>query len=404
MPLSGGGPTALRAMNDSAALHALADQGPLSRIELERAVGLSKPAAAELLRRLEKAGLVRADGFRHTHSPGPNAQLWSLEEAYAHAVGADVTAQRIQVAVVDLAGRVVAELERAVTDSDPVDQLREAVHEVAGMAHQDPARLRTAVVGISGSIDSATGHLGYSGHLPRWHGFDVPQRLSAALQVPVQVENDVNLVITDQLRHGSAQGVRDVLMFWMDEGVAAALVLDGRLHRGASGSAGEVDMATLGGSGTIASLVDHDAVLALAAGSGLGGAEPADIVARATVTTDPAASRFLDVLAERIVESLVVPVALIDPTVVLLDGDVGQAGGQTLAERVRAGLHARLDHRPRVLPATARRRAVLHGAVEAALLRLRELVFSSTTAFGTGPPTTRSRTRTITQIPKGSAP
>lgn len=65
-----GGPRALRAMNDRAALQALIRRGPMARIELEQEIGLSKPAAAELLRRLEEASLVRRDGHRTSNGPG----------------------------------------------------------------------------------------------------------------------------------------------------------------------------------------------------------------------------------------------------------------------------------------------------------------------------------------------
>ena len=104
-----GGPRVLRAMNDRAALYALLHGGPLSRIELEQQIGLSKPAAAELLRRLEQAELVRRAGHRDSGAPGPNAQLWTVNAEAGYAAGVDVSPSGFDVAVADLSGQVIAQ-------------------------------------------------------------------------------------------------------------------------------------------------------------------------------------------------------------------------------------------------------------------------------------------------------
>jgi hypothetical protein len=69
------------------------------------------------------------------------------------------------------------------------------------------------------------------------------------------------------------------------------------------------------------------------------------------------------------------PVALIDPELIILAGDIGTAGGDELAEEVRARLHETLAHRPRVVAGTGYDNSVRQGALDAALRRLRESVF-----------------------------
>src|SRR5215813_10872866 len=70
-----GSPRVLRAMNERAALYALLRHGAMSRVELDHAIGLSKPAAAELLRRLEASGLACRSRLQSVHRHARPAQF-----------------------------------------------------------------------------------------------------------------------------------------------------------------------------------------------------------------------------------------------------------------------------------------------------------------------------------------
>lgn len=374
-------------MNDRAALYALLHGGPLSRIELEQQIGLSKPAAAELLRRLERADLVRRAGHRDSSAPGPNAQLWTVNAEAGYAAGVDVSPSGFDVAVADLGGRIVAErrVPACRTGADPVQALRTAVLDTVTAQQIPDTELRRIVIGISGTIDPVTGFLEYAAHMRPWHGFDLPARLSEALDVPVTVENDVNLVVVDEWLHGCARGYHDVLLLWMGRGVAAAVIIGGRLHRGARGGAGEIDFAPIGPGGrSPGELLENARVLDLArqhglragrgptalrrAASGLGRPEPGS-------TPLLGAESFLAELADRMAQSLIAAVTVLDPELVVLAGDIGQAGGERLAERVGDRLHQMSGHRPEVRSVTGRLGSVRDGAVGAAVRQLRDLVF-----------------------------
>ena len=105
-----GTPRLLRAINDRAALELLLERGPMSRAEIGAFTGLSKPTASQLLMRLKEAGLVVLEGHREGQR-GPSAELYALNPASAHVAGLDVNEERIQVAVADVTGRVLAEHE-----------------------------------------------------------------------------------------------------------------------------------------------------------------------------------------------------------------------------------------------------------------------------------------------------
>ena len=100
--------------------------------------------------------------------------------------------------------------------------------------------LRRVVIGTPGAIDPDTGQLEYAPELVRWQGPDLLARLQAGLGVPVDVENDVNVVAMAEYDHGAARGAPAFALLWVSEGIGLAYVQNGVPHRGATGGAGEV--------------------------------------------------------------------------------------------------------------------------------------------------------------------
>lgn len=245
-----GTPRVLRAMNDRAALDLLLDRGPLSRGRIGELTGLSKPTASQLLARLEAAGLVVVKG-RSEGRPGPNAQLYAVNGAAAHVAGVDVTSSRIRAAVADLTGTVAGTSEvptRAGEDAQrggasrpgAPELVARAVESAAEAAGVEPGGLHRTVVGTPGAFDPSTGRLRYASHLPGWHSPTLLEELAAALPTPLEYDNDVNLAAVAEQRLGAAAGHEDFVLLWNEEGIGAALVIGGRLHRGRTGGAGEV--------------------------------------------------------------------------------------------------------------------------------------------------------------------
>lgn len=371
-----GSPSALRKLNDKAALHALSESGPLSRRGVEGAIGVSSPAAAELLRRLEAGGLVRRAGHR-TGGPGPHAQLWAINERAAFAAGIDVSESGIDVVIADLSGKLLGIGQGKVGNGEnPVVTVKALLTTAARRAGIRRSDLRQVVVGISGSIDPTTGMLSHADHIADWTGFDVQDRLANALGVPVSVENDVKLVLSDEAIRGRAVGSNEVLLLWMGTGIAIAVIADGRLQRGFHGSAGELSFVPLGPGGPlVGTFIDTTGVLALARAHGLTGASAVDVLEGVRTAQSGHDDEFLTAFANRVADVLVAPVAVIDPDLIILSGDIGTAGGDELADRVRHRLHAMLTHRPRVVPGTGHDNSVRQGALDEALRQLREDVF-----------------------------
>ncbi|KAB1146441.1 ROK family transcriptional regulator [Streptomyces luteolifulvus] len=402
-----GTPRVLRAMNDRAALDLLLAHGPLSRTRIGKLTGLSKPTASQLLARLEAAGLVLATGTTEGR-PGPSAQLYEVNPAAAYAAGLDVTPERILAAVADITGRTIGRHELPTpgrrTGTPVVQQVTDALDsavKAAGLARDDVHRL---VIGTPGAFDPNTGRLRYASHLPGWHSPTLLDELAAALPMPVEYENDVNLVAVAEQRLGAARGHGDFVLLWNEGGLGAALVLGGRLHRGWTGGAGEVGFLPVPGtplvrqvtkanSGGYQELAGSQAVPKLARRlgvreipSGPHAEVAAAVVARAAEAVQAAEAsgaadgphrRLLETYATHLATGLASLVSVLDPELVVLSGASLTSGGEVLRALVQAELEELAASRPRLVVGDVREHPVLRGALESALATTRDEVFDT---------------------------
>lgn len=388
-----GTPSLLRAINDRAALRVLLERGPLTRPEIGALTGLSKPTASQLLLRLQEAGLVVLDGIRQG-LPGRTAELYRINPAAAYAAALDVTSTRIEARVADLSGAVVGE-HTLRTGPSPRGTLIERLRAALAGANP-PAPPRRVVIGVQAALDPATGRLGYATarDMPGWHIDDLEPALTEGLGMPVSVENNVNLVAMAEQAHGSAHGTPDFVLLWADEGIGAAIVLGGRLHRGATGGAGEVGYMPAPGAPTAresGQYADHGyqaltggaAVLRVLHAHGVPGADLRQAVAHAAAAAGvgaEGAGAALREVAARLAVGLAAITSVVDPGLILLTGGVALAGGETLRALIEAELHALTIARPQVRLSAVRGNPVLAGALDLALATVRDEIFDSTGA------------------------
>ncbi|MEW1549868.1 ROK family transcriptional regulator [Streptomyces tsukubensis] len=391
MPAS---PSTARAINDRLALDLLQREGPLTAGQLKVLTGLSRPTVADLVERLQESGLIRIVGEAGARRRGPNARVYGIAADRAQLAALDVRTQGVSLVVADLLGTTLAEASLPIARSMPTGPAVERAAALLERTARDAGvtRLHSVAVGVPGLIDPGTGELRESG-LPGWH-----RSLVAALQerLPARIvlENETNLAAVAEQRSGAARD-RDTFAFlWLGHGVGAALFLDGRIRKGASGGAGEIGFLPVPGTGGLPSasgcdggfhsLAGSAAIGALAVEHGLTAPADPETVASAVVaeavaagTGRAGAGAFLDALAHRIALGAAAVTSILDPGCVILGGEVGLAGGRELASRVAARL-ADLNPLPtEVRPGTLGGRAILHGALLTARDRAQEDLFAS---------------------------
>ncbi|ADH66105.1 MULTISPECIES: ROK family transcriptional regulator [Nocardiopsis] len=398
-----GTPRLLRQLNDRAALELLLSAGPLTRTQLGTRTGLSKVTASQLLARLEERDLVRVVGSQ-AGGRGPNAALYAVVPESAYVAALDVSARRVTATIADITGRIVSDV--AVDPSasdDPVALVHTAVMRLAETAGVALDRVRACVIGTPGVVDPRTGDIRFSFDLMSWHE-GILEALRADLKRSVMIENDVNLAALAEHSEGAAAGVAEFVLIWLSAngGVGMSTMIDGRIHRGRSGGAGEIgylpvpgapmptDVGLSGGYESLRdgasrelphgfqALVKAGQVVELAAGYGIEGTDVTEVVGAASAAETPEADAFLNDFAERLARGVAAVAVILDPGLVVLGGDVARAGGVKLAERVQAATARIAPNATEVALGRVEGSPVVRGALLHALERAREDVFSST--------------------------
>ena len=372
----------LRAMNESATLALLLERGTLTRAELRELTGLSKPTTSDVLRSLTGIGLATVVGHT-TGGPGPNAEVYAINPAAAHVVALsirDVLEVRHPAggaALGDLAGNILSRAEYGLERGDPITTVDIALTGLCRRAKLDRGAVTHLQLAVPGSYDAANDtvrHIDVDG----WDRPGLVGELAARLDLTVSAENDVNLAAIAERHRGVATRSAGFALMWFGAGLGCAIDLGTTLLRGFSGGAGELGYVPVGQTGKdLQDLVGGPAVLSLAAEHGFVASRPEAAVADAVSHVDGRATGFLRDLAERIAVALASVAAIVDPPLVVLAGEVAQAGGTVLRDLVAEAFHRTTPLRTPVEVTALTDDAVLLGALEAGLRSVRDSLIDS---------------------------
>ncbi|GAB3595876.1 ROK family transcriptional regulator [Microbacterium tumbae] len=361
--------TLLRTLNARAILEALARRGPLTRAELMGETGLSRTAVTQVLRMLEAGEAVASAGVdRATH--GPAATRVSLEPSLGCAAAVHIDHHSVHIAVVDSTGAVRAERQDSFAPAEDLDdRVGRIVGLISALLTAARAPLRAAVVGVPGIVSrdgSIRDDAGPDGGAFR-------SALSAALGCEVRLENDVNLAAVAELSGETAAGLDSFALLALDDGFGAGIVLDGMLHRGASGIAGEVQYLPQTplpvGAPVLNDLVVADLALTQGRDPSLSTVAHLD----AAADGDPAAQRMVAEMANRIVLIAGSVTLVLDPAAFILAGD---AAHPALVDAVHRAAEAYAHLLPIVFRVSAfGKEATIIGAIGEATAVLRETLF-----------------------------
>ena len=215
-----------------------------TRPELARLTGISRSAVAMRVDTLSGAGLVVEDGSAES-TGGRRATYLRFAHDSGTVLVADLGITTARVAVTDLAGGVlatsVAEHSMAVGPHAYLDWIAEEFLRLLAESDRTTTGVRGIGIGLPGPIEHATGRAIAPPSMPGWDDFPVAESLQRHFQVPVVVDNDVNLMAwgeyTSLWRHEAANFL---LIKVADAGIGCGIVAAGRIHHGAQGSAGAI--------------------------------------------------------------------------------------------------------------------------------------------------------------------
>jgi predicted NBD/HSP70 family sugar kinase len=339
-----GTPNLMRELNERSLLSALQKSGPATRPHLAKLTGLSKPTVSGAMANLEQAGLVLQIG-QSGGSRGPAATVYAENEKAGLILAIDLSQGGVHGALADLAGNVLqrsdqsgplrnynallAALDRA------TDRLREAVPTGLDIVQ--------TVVAISGVYDHRRNELRFAALTPGGSGGNLLSELQRRYGPALLIENDANLAAIGEHDAGNAQGIDDFVFLMVDAGLGMGVLLNGQLHRGAHGSAGEIAYLPIGQpprvgkapaarpprpdserKGPAEQAISDEAILTIAREAGLTEAKQTSDVIDAARTGNVAALRAVQEVANHLAKAIAATCAVLDPQRVILGGALGR--------------------------------------------------------------------------------
>lgn len=341
----------------------------VSRAQLAGFTGLSPTTVTHLVRELIGEGYFRELGSGESRGGRPMSMLEFNPQADLVVI-VDLHPGRIEATLVDWDGSAAADavhlpLGNLVADIDAAAKKFTSEHD---------GRVRAISVAIPGVASGASGQVSLAPAIGLIEGQPLGKLLREATGLPVVVDNDVNLIMVGEHAAGAAKDVDDIVLVHVgDGGIGAALMIDGRLRRGAAGVAGEIGFLPLGaaqpprdGIGAFEAQWSVRGISAMATPPL--GAEPgrtviAELEARAGA--DPDARELLETVLVAWAWAVISAVCVLDPSRVLLSGEAADISEPSL-RRLRQEV-ARYAPGPTVIErASLGKAALMHGAARLA--------------------------------------
>ena len=366
------------------------EQGRASRAQVARVLGLSPSTVGRVADRLVEQGLLLEVGSSRVGRTGRPSMLLEFNPAVGSVLAVDLRLTEAYAVRADLGGAVLAKGVHSLslqTGAADVASLLDLLHSLL-QDDQTAPPLHAIVVGAPSIVDPATGEVEWAPSLG-WKKLPLGKILHEAFQVPVLVENDVNLAALGEFWKGTAFGARNMVFVSVGTGIGAGIVIDGKLYHGASHAAGEVSyfvsdinalLDNAGQIGTLEMKVGREGILRLShlLAQRYPASRLADLIRQAdrelraqdvfslALEGDPAAQvvfrEAVDLLSIVICNLSVV----LDPEVIVLGGP-SDWRWSALVDSVRARIGSALLRPVNFLPTSLGRDAVVLGAVYLAL-------------------------------------
>lgn len=259
-------------------------------------------------------------------------------------LGVDIGGTSVKTGLVDARGRIVAH--RTVPTPSrvtPRQMVALVAQIVAPWRRRSGWRVGGVGVGVPGLVDVERGLVHTLVNIRGWRRVPLRRLMQVALRMPAVVDNDVNLMALAEARHGAGRGAQALVCVAMGTGVGGGLVLEGRLFRGATSSAGEIGHVPIrpdgprcrcGGRGCLEAYVGNRRIVARAgalmrqrrAASRRGMAPAPEALSRAADRGDRLAQAVWRAVAQDLGVALVGVVNFLNPDRIVIGGGVAQAG------------------------------------------------------------------------------
>jgi len=371
----------LHISNRRLALQIIRDEGPLSRAEIARRLHLSRPTASRIIDTLEQAGLIIPTG-KSSPTGGRLGELYSFREDAGYVLALELGTREARIAIANLNGEIVTRASSTLqleTRHSVLPEIDRFVQDTMRQFAHLPIKLLSLGVAVPGIVH-AIPQPGYIDAAKVFQGLNerpLQRELEELLNLPVAMENDVNLAAIGECQFGCAQGQRNVVYLFVGRGIGAGLILDEKLFRGNTEAAGEVGNMvvdrsnlhqTFGTRGCLEALASIDQ-LVTAAKSSESHSQSVEAFCLQALAGEPHAHTTIQTINEYLAVAIINLVAVIDPGIVVFGGDLSELphAAELFVQPIQQLMKPHLGENPTLRLSQLKGDASLYGAIQAAI-------------------------------------
>jgi glucokinase-like ROK family protein len=369
----------IRRINRSAVLDLIREESPLARSEIARKLNMSMPTVIRIIDDLVMADLVRWSGNWEATGGRPRSLLEFNSDGYA-VIGVDLGGTKMFGTIADLGGNIQKEIYlpwEAETAMERLERLSELIEQLIQYPRPADQRIRGIGIGVPGVTLADEGVVVWAPSLG-WRDLELKQILHDRFNLPVVVENDVNLAALGEYGFGVARGASSLVCIAIGTGIGSGIVIDRQIHRGFHQSAGEIGYLPVS-SKSLGKTYDNFGDLESRA-SGLGIARramgilkeldlpqsPQGITAEEVFSAAKNGDSWAEQIVDETVDYLSLAVAsisaIIDPEVIVFGGGVSRSAAM-LIEPVRQKVKGVVPVVPKLVQSSLGSRSAVLGAI-----------------------------------------
>ena len=233
--------TEMRGINRTAILEMIRRDGPTSRTHISKGLNISLPTVMRIVEELMEENFV-CETNEKEWSGGRRRSLITLNYKEQITIGLDLGGTKFFGAVTNMGGEILFEkrYEKHNTQGEEsYELLLKLLDDLLKEARETKKNILGIGVGVPGVTYHDTGVVSWAPSL-KWKEFHLKERLAKSYQLPIIVDNDVNLAALGEMWFGVGKDIENLVTIYIGTGIGAGIVLNGALYRGSHQMAGEI--------------------------------------------------------------------------------------------------------------------------------------------------------------------
>lgn len=237
-------PSNLREINKSIVINIIKNIGPISRAYVAKEADLTRATTSQIVQELINDGIILETGIKEG-ALGRKGILLKYNDQYGYVVGIDLGGSKITFGLFDYNNNLK---HRKTIQTFQVNDrglfIKKLVTEIRNILSENGKAIdELKAIGIAspGIIDFKSGIvIEGSPNLPDWKQFNLKQVIEKEFNIPVIVENDVRAALIGEFLKGKCRTVHSAVLISLGTGIGSAMLIDGKIIRGAGNAAGEI--------------------------------------------------------------------------------------------------------------------------------------------------------------------